>query len=69
MMNWLHIFLTEGFEPLHAEWRAKAFQIGETIDYPENGTFLGVDERGGMLLKSPAGETRILPLSRLLEAS
>lgn len=62
MMNWLHIFLTEGFEPLHAEWRAKAHGYGEKIDYPSTGTFLGLDERGGMLIKTENGGTNLLPL-------
>lgn len=62
MMNWLHIFLTEGFEPLHAEWRVKAHGLGEDIDYPEPGTFIGLDERGGMLLKGKDNQTRLLSL-------
>ena len=68
MMNWLHIFLTEGFAPLHAEWRAKAHGLGDEITYPEAGTFLGLDERGGMILKRQSGETALLPLTRLLGA-
>ncbi|MDJ1017290.1 MAG: biotin/lipoate--protein ligase family protein [Paracoccaceae bacterium] len=67
-MNWLHIFLTEGFQPLHAEWRVKAHGYGEDIDYPEPGKFLGLDERGGLILKDGAGTTRILPLTRLLSS-
>ena len=59
MMNWLHIYLTDGFEPLHREWLQKA-------DGREEGTFLGLDERGGLLLKDDKG-TRILPLTDLLE--
>lgn len=62
MMNWLHIYLTDGFEPLHREWRAKGDGLGETVTYPEEGTFIGLDENGGMILK--AGETtRILSLA------
>ena len=67
-MNWLHIFLTEGFAPLHAEWRAKAHGLNEEITYPAEGTFLGLDERGGMLLKTPDGATTLLPLTRLLSS-
>ena len=66
MMNWLHIYLTDGFEPLHREWRAKADGLGEPITYPEAGTFIGLDEWGGMILKSDDA-TRMLPLSRFLE--
>ena len=67
MMNWLHIYLTEGFEPLHREWRAKADGLGETIDYPNAGEFLGLDELGGMILKADDG-TSILPLTAMLES-
>ena len=61
MMNWLHIYMTDGFEPLHREWLTKA-------DGREEGHFLGLDERGGLLLKDDTG-TRILPLTDLLEPS
>ena len=62
MMNWLHIYLTEGFAPLHEEWRSKAHGLGEAVEYPEAGTFVGLDEWGGMILKGEGG-TRILPLT------
>ena len=62
MMNWLHIYLTDGFEPLHREWRAKGDGMGETVTYPQEGVFIGLDENGGMILKT--GEaTRILSLA------
>lgn len=67
MMNWLHIYLTDGFQPLHAHWCTRAYRIGEAVETPEAGVFVGLDERGGMILKDDAG-TRILPLTRLLEA-
>jgi BirA family transcriptional regulator, biotin operon repressor / biotin---[acetyl-CoA-carboxylase] ligase len=31
------------------------------------GTFLGVDENFGMLLKTPDGATRLIPLETLIE--
>lgn len=65
MMNWLHIFLTEGFQPLHREWSAKAYRRGETVEAPAAGTFIGLDEHGGMILRS-GDTTRILPLTDLL---
>ncbi len=68
MMNWLHIYLTDGFQPLHAHWCTRAYRLGETVEAPEPGTFVGLDERGGMILKDGDG-MRILPLTRLLEAS
>lgn len=66
MMNWLHIYLTDGFAPLHEEWSARAHRIGEAIDVPEPGLFVGLDEWGGLILKGEA-TTRILPLTCLLE--
>ncbi len=68
MMNWLHIFLTEGFAPLHEEWRAKAHGLGEEIAYPQAGTFVGLDERGGLILKRPDGDTILLPLTVILSS-
>lgn len=68
MMSWLHIYLTDGFEPLHEAWRTKGWSIGEKIDYPEPGTFVGLDEDGGMILKTESG-TRLLPLARLIGAT
>lgn len=62
MMNWLHIYLTDGFEPLHREWRAKGDRLGDSVTYPQEGVFIGLDENGGMILKT--GETtRILSLA------
>ncbi|MEM7768736.1 MAG: DUF4444 domain-containing protein [Pseudomonadota bacterium] len=66
MMNWLHIYLTEGFQPLHVHWSTRAHRLGEAITAPEAGTFVGLDERGGMILKDDGG-ARILPLTSLLE--
>lgn len=68
MMNWLHIYLTDGFEPLHREWRAKADGLGGAVSYPADGAFIGIDEWGGMILKS-GDTTRIIPLSSFLEAA
>ncbi len=66
MMNWLHIYLTDGFAPLHEHWLARAHRLNEHVETPEPGTFLGLDEWGGMILKDGSG-TRILPLTLMLE--
>ena len=66
MMNWLHIYLTDGFQPLHEDWRARAHALGDKVEAPERGVFVGLDESGGMILKTEAG-TRILPLTDILE--
>ena len=66
MMNWLHIYMTDGFGDLHEEWRSKAHALGEEITYPETGQFVGLDEWAGMILKD-GSTTRILPLTRVLD--
>lgn len=65
-MSWLHVFLSEGFRPVHEAWRQKADGLGETIAYPEPGRFTGIDESGGLLL-SRDGRTDLVPLARMLE--
>lgn len=65
-MNWLHVYLTDGFGELHEDWRARAHGLGAAVDYPRPGTFLGLDELGGMILKSGI-TTEIVPLTTLLE--
>ena len=66
MMNWLHIYLTDGFEPLHREWRSKAHAFGETTTYPQKGQIIGIDENGGLILKTETA-TICLPLTQLVE--
>lgn len=65
MMNWLHIYLTDGFAELHEDWRAKAWGLGEDIQSPEPGEFIGLDEQGGIILKTK-NCTRIFPLTDML---
>lgn len=67
MMNWLHIYLTDGFEPLHREWLTKADGRGGDLTYPAPGRFVGLDEMGGLILKC-GDTTTILPLSSMVEA-
>lgn len=66
MMNWLHIYLTDGFEPLHREWLAKshARETGEAA--PFQGQFVGLDEFGGLLVKSDE-TTRVEPLIQMVD--
>jgi len=66
MLNWIHIYLSEGFAPLHEAWRGRCDAIGTEITTPETGLFVGLDERGGMLLRQGA-ETKIIPLTTILE--
>ena len=65
---WITRWENEGARPLHAEWRGLARGIGEDITQAGlSGTWLGVDDRFGMLLRDTAG-THIIPLSTQLEA-
>lgn len=57
----------EGPEPLHREWRGLAWRMGEAVTvFGETGTFLGIDEAFGLLLRQDES-TRLIPLTRLLE--
>ena len=62
---WINRWLADGFEPLHAAWRERAWGMGEDLA-DGSGTFMGLDELGGMLVKTPQ-ETDLRPLTRLLE--
>ena len=64
---WIKRWEEDGPRPLHAEWRGLAHAMGEEIDQNGvHGTFMGVDENFGMLLRT-SNETRLLPLSSVLE--
>jgi len=57
----------DGPRALHAEWQGLARDLGEDVTVlGMTGTFLGVDEAFGMLLRD-GEDTHLLPLSRLLE--
>ncbi len=61
---WINRWIDDGFQPLHAAWRERAWGIGE--DLADGGTFVGLDELGGMLVKTPKS-TEIRPLTTMLE--
>ncbi|MFQ6548797.1 DUF4444 domain-containing protein [Aestuariibius sp. 2305UL40-4] len=66
---WLNRWTDEGLAPVHKEWRGLAHGVGEEVAlFGHKGTFLGIDERFGMLLRD-ADDTRLIPLTRLLETS
>lgn len=66
-LNWITRWEEEGTRPLHAEWRGLAHSVGEDVTREgHSGTFLGVDEDFGMLLRE--GEaTHLIPLTTILE--
>ncbi|WP_425050268.1 DUF4444 domain-containing protein [Psychromarinibacter sp. S121] len=64
---WLGRWEDEGAGPVHREWTGIAHGIEEQVTQDGvTGTFTGVDERLGMLLKT-GGTTRLIPLTELLE--
>lgn len=68
MLVWINRFLDDGLAPLHAAWRDRCLSLGEEIDRPAPGVFVGLDELGGMLLRS-GEETRLIPLHEMLETT
>ncbi|NNE53098.1 MAG: DUF4444 domain-containing protein [Sulfitobacter sp.] len=57
----------EGTAAIHKDWRGIAHGIGEEARVADrSGTFLGVDEHFGMLLRDADG-THLIPLTHLLE--
>ena len=59
----------KGRATLHREWRGLAWNMGEDVALPtgETGTFLGIDENFGMLLRGADGQTQLVPLSARLK--
>ncbi|MGB3243893.1 MAG: DUF4444 domain-containing protein [Sulfitobacter sp.] len=63
----INTWLEEGAAPLHKEWQGLAQGIGEEIRMNGiTGTYLGVDERFGLLLRD-AKTTHLVPLTQVLE--
>ncbi len=66
-LHWINRWEDDGAQPLHAEWRGLAKGIGEPITRGAlAGTFLGVDEDFGMLLRDDT-TTHLIPLTDLLK--
>jgi biotin-(acetyl-CoA carboxylase) ligase len=69
VLNWIHRWEETGNAPLHTDWMALAHGVGEDIVIADRaGTYLGVDERFGMLLRDSA-TTHLVPLSMVLEGT
>ena len=71
VLVWMHDWLEDGLARIHSEWTGRAYSIGKTIEIvvagdTYSGQFIGLDEKGGMLLKI-AGNTELLPLTLILE--
>ncbi len=66
-LNWIARWEDEGTRPLHAEWRGLAHGMGEPVELNDlSGTFLGVDEDFGMLLRDDE-TTHLIPITTQLE--
>lgn len=66
-LNWITRWETEGPQSLHAEWRGLAHDMGEEITQSRrSGTFLGVDEAFGILIRDDK-TTHLIPLTEMLE--
>ncbi|WP_422002485.1 DUF4444 domain-containing protein [Roseovarius mucosus] len=64
---WINTWEDAGPRALHAEWRGLAWRMGEEITQNgRTGTFQGVDDRFGMLLRE-GDTTHLIPLTTLLE--
>lgn len=48
---WLTYFMDSGFERIHNEWRPRCDTLGKMIDEPRAGLFVGLDDKGRMLLR------------------
>ena len=65
-LSWITQWEDRGAEVVHNEWRGLAQGIGEDISLGgQSGTFLGVDERFGLLLRTD-DTTTLVPLSSQL---
>ena len=68
---WVNRWEDDGFRPVFESWLGRADGRGGEVtvatgEGPVSGTFLGLDEHGGLLLKTD-GRTHAIPLSAALE--
>ena len=71
MLVWINHWLDTGMTRLHTDWTGRLFNLGEDVAFElggvrHEGVFVGIDERGGMLLRTAEGTT-LIPLSAMLE--
>ena len=48
---WLTYFMDDGADRVHKEWRPRCDTLGEKVEHPKPGVFVGLDEKGRMLLR------------------
>ncbi len=67
-LYWVNRWVEDGPRPIHTDWRALIQEIGEDIEIDgQEGTFMGLDETFGMLLRA-GSDTLLIPLSSRLES-
>ena len=67
LLTQLHLWEQDGIGPLHREYAGLVYGMGDAVEQSGHaGTFLGLDEQLGMLVKTGEG-TRLVPLTDLLE--
>ncbi len=63
----INTWTEDGVSSLHKDWRGLAHGMGEQIEVADTtGTFLGVDERFGILIRDKT-TTHLIPITHLLE--
>lgn len=66
MLVWINRWDEDGNAPVHGEWMGLLSGVGETVERGgHSGTFLGVDDRFGMLIRD-ARTTHLIPMSTLV---
>ncbi|MEX0319208.1 MAG: DUF4444 domain-containing protein [Ruegeria sp.] len=69
MLAWLNRWEEDGNAPLHSEWTGLLRGVGEPVGQGGyDGTFLGTDERFGMLIRDGSA-THLVPMSTLLKGN
>ena len=64
---WINEWLDGGNRKLHADWRSRAYALGEEVTaLGQTGVFMGLDEACGMLLRQ-GDDTKLIPLTDMLE--
>lgn len=72
-LTWVHDWEEEGFRAVHESWLYRAAERRSRIEAagpdgtPVAGSFLGLDERGNLLLKDDSGVVRSLYLADYIE--
>lgn len=68
-LNWIHRWESDGTASLHAEWMGLVTGVGDNVVMGDfEGTFLGVDEHFGMLIRD-GSSTHLVPMTKLVEQS